>query len=203
MAVTHGGGPRHTGAPRPGPRPRAVAARAALCRRFRDTVPARLRLLRAVTASLTAALAVLLLVAGLAMNGTWDGVDDRDAPRTTSAAELALALNDMDAQAADILLADGDAGKGRLRTPYAKAVGFYGDARREIGHDLRTLAVAAQEGAAAPLRGAGNCATSPHGAAADERPSRRSAHASANRASSRSSDRWSLLRVVSLIAWSS
>lgn len=69
---------------------------------------------------------------------------DRDAPRTTSAADLDLALNDMDAQAANILLSSGDAGKGRLQTPYTKAVGLYGDSRREIGHDLRTLAVAAQ-----------------------------------------------------------
>ncbi|MFF2133885.1 hypothetical protein ACFVW1_53000, partial [Streptomyces olivochromogenes] len=39
-------------------------------------------------------------------------------------------------------------GRGRLATPYEKAVGFYGDARRAIGHDLRTLAVAAQGGSA-------------------------------------------------------
>ncbi|WP_030617892.1 hypothetical protein [Streptomyces fulvoviolaceus] len=121
-----------------------MAARAALRRRFWATVPARLRLLRAATVSLTAALAVLLLVAGLAANGAWGSVADRDALRTTSAADLDLALNDMDAQAANILLSGGDAGKGRLLTPYGKAVGFYGDARREIGHDLRTLAVAAQ-----------------------------------------------------------
>ncbi|MFJ5974673.1 hypothetical protein [Streptomyces sp. NPDC093060] len=107
-------------------------------------MPARLRLLRATTVLLTAALTVLLLVAGLAMTGTWSSVADRDAPRTTSAADLNLALNNMDAQAANILLSSGDAGKGRLQTPYTKAVGFYGDARREIGHDLRTLAVAAQ-----------------------------------------------------------
>jgi hypothetical protein len=68
----------------------------------------------------------------------------RDAPRTTSAADLNLALNDMDAQAANILLSSGDAGAGRLVTPYRKAVDLYGDARRQIGHDLRTLAVAAQ-----------------------------------------------------------
>ncbi|MFG2124991.1 hypothetical protein [Streptomyces sp. NPDC048710] len=121
-----------------------MAARAALRRRFWATVPARLRLLRAATLLLTVAVAALLTVAGLAANGTWDGVAERDAPRTTSAADLNLALNDMDAQAANVLLSSGDAGKGRLRTPYEKAVGFYGDARREIGHDLRTLAVAAQ-----------------------------------------------------------
>ncbi|MEU1409111.1 hypothetical protein ABZ471_43900 [Streptomyces sp. NPDC005728] len=121
-----------------------MAARAALRRRFRATVPARLRLLRAATLLLATAVAVLLAVAGLTANGTWDSVAGRAAPRTTSAADLNLALNDMDAQAANILLSSGDAGKGRLRTPYDKAVGFYGDARREIGHDLRTLAVAAQ-----------------------------------------------------------
>ncbi|AOR36075.1 hypothetical protein BFF78_37985 [Streptomyces fodineus] len=121
-----------------------MAARAALRRRFRATVPARLRLLRAATLLLATAVAVLLPAAGLAANGTWDSVAGRDAPRTTSAADLNLALNDMDAQAANILLSNGDAGKGRLRTPYDKATGFYGGARREIGHDLRTLAVAAQ-----------------------------------------------------------
>ncbi|GGJ56835.1 hypothetical protein [Streptomyces brasiliensis] len=121
-----------------------MAARAALRRRYWATVPARLRLLRAATVLLAAALAVLLLAAGLATNSTWDAVSQRDAPRTTSAAGLELALDDMDAQAANILLSSGDAGEGRLWTPYRKAVGFYADARREIGHDLRALAVAAQ-----------------------------------------------------------
>nr|WSY50542.1 hypothetical protein OG999_10680 [Streptomyces sp. NBC_00886] len=122
-----------------------MAAWAALRRRYWATMPARLRLLRAATVLLATALALLLTLAGLAALGTWNSVADRDAPRTTSAADLDLALNDMDAQAANILLSNGDAGKGRLQTPYRKAVGFYGDARREIGHDLRTLAVAAQD----------------------------------------------------------
>lgn len=144
-----GPGPRPGARSRPGgperrPRERTEAARAALRRRFRATVPARLRLLRAATVLLATALAVLLTLAGFAAAGTWNTVAGRDAPRTTSAADLELALNDMDAQAANLLLANGDAGKGRLRTPYDKAVGFYGDARDRIGHDLRTLAVAAQ-----------------------------------------------------------
>ena len=113
-------------------------------RRHWAGVPARLRLLRAVTVLLVTGLALLLTLAGLSASGTWNAVAGRDAPRTTSAADLELALNDMDAQVANLLLANGDAGKGRLRTPYEKAVGFYGDARDEIGHDLRTLAVAAQ-----------------------------------------------------------
>ncbi|MGW4977863.1 hypothetical protein [Streptomyces mirabilis] len=121
-----------------------MAAWAALRRRYWVSLPARLRLLRVATVSLAAALALLLALAGLAATSTWDTVAGRDAPRTTSAADLDLALNDMDAQAANILLSSGNAGKGRLVTPYEKAVGFYGDARRAIGHDLRTLAVAAQ-----------------------------------------------------------
>ncbi|SES09478.1 hypothetical protein SAMN04487983_10316 [Streptomyces sp. yr375] len=133
-----------TGGPGHRPAQRTVAAWAALRRRYWATVPARLRLLRAATVVLAAALALLLTLAGLAALGTWNSVADRDAPRTTSAADLDLALNDMDAQAANILLSNGDAGKGRLQTPYQKAVGFYGGARKEIGHDLRTLAVAAQ-----------------------------------------------------------
>ena len=96
------------------------------------------------TVSLAAALALLLALAGLAATSTWDSVADSDAPRTTSAADLDLALNDMDAQAANLLLSSGNAGKGRLATPYEKAVGFYGDARRAIGHDLRTAVVAVE-----------------------------------------------------------
>ncbi|WP_181807016.1 hypothetical protein [Streptomyces shenzhenensis] len=144
-------GPRQRGFSRtagPSPGRGTGAARATLRRRYWASVPARLRLLRAVTVLLAAALAVLLLVAGVGTLGTWSGVAGRDAPRTTSAADLDLALNDMDAQAANILLSNGDAGKGRLETPYTKAVVFYGDARNEIGHDLRTLAVAAQGSAA-------------------------------------------------------
>ncbi|MBW8799781.1 MAG: hypothetical protein JF597_41260 [Streptomyces sp.] len=124
-----------------------MAARTALRRRLRSTVPARLRLLRAATVLLAVALGFLLLGAGLAAHGTWDDVAGRDAPRTTSAAGLDLALDDMDAQAANILLSAGNGGngeKGVLATPHSKAVSLYGDARREIGHDLRTLAAAAQ-----------------------------------------------------------
>ncbi|WP_406362597.1 hypothetical protein OID55_35640 [Streptomyces sp. NBC_00715] len=121
-----------------------MAAWAVLRLRYWATLPARLRLLRMAVVTLAIALALLLTSAGLAAIGTWDAVAGRDAPRTTSAADLDLALNDMDAQAANILLSSGNAGQERLATPYAKAVGFYGDARRTIGHDLRTLAVAAQ-----------------------------------------------------------
>lgn len=63
-----------------------MAARAALRRRYRATMPARLRLLRAATVSLATALALLLLWAGLTASGTWNTVAGRAAPHATSAA---------------------------------------------------------------------------------------------------------------------
>ncbi|MFE7274508.1 hypothetical protein [Streptomyces sp. NPDC057623] len=87
-----------------------MAARAALRRRYWASVPARLRLLRAATVLLTVALGTLLLVAGLTTLGTWNNVAGHAAPRTTGAAHLDLALHDMDAQAANLLLSNGDAG---------------------------------------------------------------------------------------------
>ncbi|MEW9336354.1 hypothetical protein [Streptomyces tanashiensis] len=107
-------------------------------------MPARLRLLRMTVLLLTAACAALLLVATLAASRTWDRAAERHAPQTVSAAGLNLALNDMDAQAANILLSNGDAGRGRMDVPYAKATEFYDAARHTISGDLRTLAVAAE-----------------------------------------------------------
>ncbi len=107
----------------PPPSPRAATA---LRRRFWATLPARLRLLRTVTLLLTVTLT--LGPAVLAATGTWDTVAGRDAPRTTSAADLNLARsNDMDAQAANLLLAGGDGGKGRLgRRRTTRRSGSYG-----------------------------------------------------------------------------
>lgn len=135
-------GPQPRGRQRPG-RPSTGALRERLRCRW-ATQPAGLRLARAGILLLTAALALLLLLAGLAVSATWDTVDGRDAPRTTSAAGLGLALNDMDAQAANILLSSGDAGAGRMAVPYDKATGFYDSARRTVSRELRTLAVAAE-----------------------------------------------------------
>ncbi|MEV4427782.1 hypothetical protein AB0K23_20785 [Streptomyces sp. NPDC049602] len=93
---------------------------------------------------LVAACVALLLVAALAASRTRDSTAERHAPQTVSAAGLNLALNDMDAQAASILLSSGDAGRGRMGVPYAKAFEFYEQARHTISGELRTLAVAAE-----------------------------------------------------------
>ncbi|MGW2015065.1 hypothetical protein [Streptomyces sp. NPDC001927] len=115
-----------------------------LRRRYGDTLPARLRLLRGGVLLLAAACAGILLTAGLSASGTWDAVAGRHAPRTVSAADLNLALNDMDAQAVNILLSNGDAGKGRLTESYDKALQLYDEARESVSKELRTLAVAAE-----------------------------------------------------------
>ncbi|MEU7164142.1 hypothetical protein AB0A70_05785 [Streptomyces morookaense] len=107
-------------------------------------MPARLRLLRLAVLLLVVALAVLLAVVGSGLSGTWDAVDGRDAPRTVSAADLNLALNDMDAQTANILLSSGTGGRGRAEVPYAKAQNLFGEARRTASRELRILAVAAE-----------------------------------------------------------
>ncbi|GEB55539.1 hypothetical protein [Streptomyces gardneri] len=115
-----------------------------LRRRSWGTQPARLRLLRTAILLLTAACAGLMITAGLTASDTWDAVTGHHAPRTVSAAGLNLALNDMDAQAVNSLLANGDAGKGRMTVPYDKAVQLYDEAREAVSRDLRTLGVAAE-----------------------------------------------------------
>ncbi|GHA35049.1 hypothetical protein GCM10010329_67740 [Streptomyces spiroverticillatus] len=109
----------------------------------RATLPARLRLLRTAVLALAGALLILLATGGLALSSSLEAIAERHVPRITSAAGLNLALNDMDAQAANTLLASGDAGAGRLATPYRKALELYGTSRRTISRELRTLAVAA------------------------------------------------------------
>lgn len=118
-----------------------------LVSRFWDTSPGRLRLARAACVLLAAGLLILLAVAATGMTTTWDETVQRDAPRTISATQLSLALNDMDAQTANILLSSGDSGtgKGRLEESYAKATGFYREAQDTISRSLRTLAAASEE----------------------------------------------------------
>jgi hypothetical protein len=106
-------------------------------------LPDRLRLLRAAIVILTVALLALLATGGLALSTSLDAIENRHVPRTISAAGLNLALHDMDAQAANTLLAGGDAGAGRLAVPYRKATELYVTARRTVSRELRTLAVAA------------------------------------------------------------
>ncbi|MFD7016993.1 hypothetical protein [Streptomyces sp. NPDC059928] len=95
---------------------------------------------------LGAGLLALLTVTATGLSGTWDAIQHRDAPRTVAASRLNLALNDMDAQAANILLSSGDSGtgKGRLDESYTNANRIYKQAQETISSSLRTLGAAAE-----------------------------------------------------------
>ncbi|MEV5281369.1 hypothetical protein [Streptomyces sp. NPDC051994] len=152
--VRRGGTPeqRSVGGPRsgqPGRRPPIAVAR--LVRLFRyavgrywTTTRGRLRLARAVCLLLGAGLVVLIAVAATGLSTTWDAIEHRAAPRTVAATQLNLALNDMDAQAANILLSSGNSGTGRLDQSYSKASGFYRDVQQTISGSLRTLGAASE-----------------------------------------------------------
>ncbi|WP_326592858.1 hypothetical protein [Streptomyces sp. NBC_01294] len=86
------------------------------------------------------------MVAATGAAAGWNQTAQRDVPRTISATQLNLALNDMDAQAANILLSSGDSGSGtgRLDESYTKANGFYKDAQQTISSSLRTLGAASE-----------------------------------------------------------
>ncbi|MFD7339599.1 hypothetical protein ACFV98_26840 [Streptomyces violascens] len=95
---------------------------------------------------LGAGLLALLTVTATGLSGTWDAIQHRDEPRTVAATQLNLALNDMDAQAANILLSSGDSGtgKGRLDESYTNANRIYKQAQGTISSSLRTLGAAAE-----------------------------------------------------------
>ncbi|MFI6048528.1 hypothetical protein ACIBCO_00395 [Streptomyces violascens] len=155
-AVRHGGIPSSQARGGPGqgrPRRRSpiTVARLVRLRRYAverhwDTTPGRLRLARTVCLLLGAALLTLLVVTATGLSTTWDAIQHRDAPRTVAATQLNLALNDMDAQAANILVSSGDSGtgKGRLEESYANANRLYKDAQETISSSLRTLGAAAE-----------------------------------------------------------
>ncbi|MFI6469646.1 hypothetical protein ACIBL5_05180 [Streptomyces sp. NPDC050516] len=95
---------------------------------------------------LGAALLALLAVTATGLSTTWDAIQHRDAPRTVAATQLNLALNDMDAQTANILLSSGDSGtgKGRLDESYTNANRIYKEAQGTISSSLRTLGAASE-----------------------------------------------------------
>lgn len=118
----------------------AVAVRG----RSRSTAPGRLRLLRTATAVLATAVAALFLVSGLGASGAWDRIDHRAVPRVTGADDLYFALNDMDAQAANLLLSAGGPQLAAMPAQHTAAQRMYTAARHTISTDLLTLGAAAQ-----------------------------------------------------------
>jgi len=141
-----GGAPSSLRGPRAGTAADRLRRLAALTHaHFWSTTPSRLRLLLTATVALTGALIVLLAVAGLGANSAWDGIGHRDAPRVTGADDLYFALNDMDAQAANLLLSSGGPHLAALPAQHAAAQKIYDGARHDISTDLLTLGAAAQD----------------------------------------------------------
>jgi hypothetical protein len=112
--------------------------------RLRASAPARLALLRTVVIVLAAAVAVLLAWAGVGASGAWDRIDHRAAPRVTGADDLYYALNDMDAQAANLLLSSGGRGLPAMPAQHGAAERMYTAARHQVSTDVLTLGAAAQ-----------------------------------------------------------
>ena len=147
-----GTGPDPAGPPLPSPPPSGPAGAAARARQFAllaharywSTTPGRLRLLRAMTVALATALVVLLAVAGFGASGVWNEIDHRAAPRVTGADGLYFALNDMDAQAANLLLSSGGRGLAAMPAQHAAAQRIYLAATHTVSSDLLTLGAAAQ-----------------------------------------------------------
>jgi hypothetical protein len=112
--------------------------------RFWSTAPGRLRLLRVLSATFAAALVALLAVAGLGASGAWNAIDHRAAPRVTGADDLYFALNDMDAQAANMLLSGGGLHLAAMPAQHTAAQRIYSTARHTVSTDLLTLGAAAE-----------------------------------------------------------
>jgi hypothetical protein len=112
--------------------------------RFGSGAPGRLRLLRALAATFATALVALIAVAGFGASGAWNKIDHRAVPRVTGADDLYFALNDMDAQAANMLLSSGGPHLAALPAEHAAAQQRYTTARHTISTDLLTLGAAAQ-----------------------------------------------------------
>ena len=126
------------------PNPESLPRSAGRRTRPHTTTPVQLRLLRASVIVLSVAVGVLLLLVAQAASGAWDRIDHRSAPRVTGADDLYFALNDMDAQAANLLLSSGGRGLTPMPPQHAAAQRLYTAARHTISTDLQTLAAAAQ-----------------------------------------------------------
>lgn len=101
------------------------------------------RLVRALTALCLAALLGLAAATASVLGGARDGTDTighRAAPQATRAADLAFALSDMDAQAANLLLIGADPDYTALRE---QTLDTYEQRRNQAGTDLQRAAEAA------------------------------------------------------------
>jgi hypothetical protein len=104
--------------------------------------PGRIRLLAAGTALATIALGVLLLAEVDRERGGLDLIGHRAGPEVIASADLYFALNDMDAQIANVLLVGDAQNLGFTRT---QALDIYEQRRQQADRDVRQAAAAATD----------------------------------------------------------
>jgi hypothetical protein len=121
-----------SGPGRRGPRPARTVRRSSLAR-----PPARIRLLVSAAALLTLGLVTLLTVQIADQRDGLAAIGDRAGPEVVATSDLYFALNDMDAQLANVLLV-GDAQN--LGFTRAQALDIYERRRQQVDRDLRQAA---------------------------------------------------------------
>jgi hypothetical protein len=105
-------------------------------------VPARIWLLAGSAALLTVALATLLLAETAAEHDGLHAIGDQAGPEVVASSDLYFALNDMDAQVANVLLVGNASDLGFTRTD---AIGIYERRRQRVDRDLRLAAAASTD----------------------------------------------------------
>jgi hypothetical protein len=112
----------------------------------RWSTPARVRAGAAAAVLLTGCLCALLAVVSGRLAGEFVSVGQQDAPRVSAATGLYFALNDMDAQVANLLLTGGDAA---LAADRSQDLASYASDRAEADRDLQQAIVSEANDAAA------------------------------------------------------
>jgi hypothetical protein len=111
-------------------------------RRWRRSTPTWLRALAAAAAAATVALVALLVLDIGQQDRNLRVIGDQAAPEVAAAGDLYFALNDMDAQVANVLLVGSEQGLGFTRD---QALTIYEQRRRQADSDLQQAAAAATD----------------------------------------------------------
>jgi lipopolysaccharide export LptBFGC system permease protein LptF len=107
-----------------------------------SSAPARLRLLAFVAGAFVVALAAVLTVETGQERAGLEQIGDRAAPVVMASTDLSFALDDMDAQLANVLLVGQDSTLGLTR---AQALGIFDQRRLQTDRDLQEVAAAATD----------------------------------------------------------
>lgn len=120
--------------------------RQVMSRLRRSTTPVRLRVLAAVAVILAAILGGVTAIEAGSVDGGLTQIGEHSGPQVVATADLYFALNDMDSQLANVLLAGGDPALAGTR---GDALRIYEQRRLQAGQDIQQAAAAAGSDAGA------------------------------------------------------